>query len=53
MAAAFAVAALASGLHEGSTFSALHGVTARAAFAVMHSRFKAGFSCFTGVGAMG
>lgn len=55
LAVAFAAAAVASGLHEGSTFSALHGVSAcgSVACAVVRSRFKAGFSCFTGVGAMG
>ena len=45
LAAAFAGAAVASCLHEGSAFSALH--------VVVPSGFKAGFSCFTGVEAMG
>ena len=44
-AGAFAGAAVASCLHEGSAFSALH--------VVVPSDFKAGFSCFTGVEAMG
>ena len=44
-AGAFAGAAVASCLHEGSAFSALH--------VVVPSGFKAGFSCFTGVEAMG
>eukprot|EP00435_Cladocopium_sp_Y103_P044523 s649_g12.t1 len=42
--------ALASGLHEGIAFSALHGVSA---CAVVPSRFKVAFSCFTGVEAIG
>ena len=45
IAGAFAGAAVASCLHEGSAFSALH--------VVVPSDFKAGFSCFTGVEAMG
>ena len=45
IAGAFAGAAVASCLHEGSAFSALH--------VVVPSGFKAGFSCFTGVEAMG